>query len=139
VTYLATGMATDDDMASRIAAHRDRRPGGWRTIEVDRDLVGALAGVSGTVLLDALGTWLARLDGFRTDPVALCDALMARSGHTIVVSDEVGLGVHPSSPVGREFRDALGALNQAVSALADAVWLVVAGRALPLEKGLAGA
>jgi adenosylcobinamide kinase/adenosylcobinamide-phosphate guanylyltransferase len=86
-------------------------------------------------LLDALGTWLARLEGFRADRVALCAALSLRSGHTIVVSDEVGLGVHPSTPIGRDFRDALGDLNQSVSAIADEVLLVVAGRVLPLEKG----
>jgi adenosyl cobinamide kinase/adenosyl cobinamide phosphate guanylyltransferase len=50
----------------------------------------------------------------------------------VVVSDEVGLGVHPSSDVGRRFRDALGELNQAVAAISDSVVLVVAGRVLPL-------
>ncbi len=135
VTYIATGVATDEDMAARIEAHRVRRPESWLTIEAGGDLAGALAGVSGTVLLDALGTWLARLDGFRADRVAFCAALSARSGHTIVVSDEVGLGVHPSTSIGREYRDALGDLNQSVSAIADEVFLVVAGRVLPIEKG----
>lgn len=135
VTYIATGVATDEDMAARIEAHRVRRPESWSTIEADGDLAGALAGVSGTVLLDALGTWLARLEGFRADRAALCAALSLRSGHTIVVSDEVGLGVHPSTSIGRDFRDALGDLNQSVSAIADEVILVVAGRVLPIEKG----
>ena len=49
-----------------------------------------------------------------------------------MVSDEVGMAVHPSTEEGRRFRDALGALNHAVSALADQAYLVVAGRALPL-------
>jgi adenosyl cobinamide kinase/adenosyl cobinamide phosphate guanylyltransferase len=61
-------------------------------------------------------------------------ALRGRSGDTVVVSEEVGLGVHPSSEVGRKFRDVLGTANQAVAELADRVLLVVAGRVLPLER-----
>jgi adenosyl cobinamide kinase/adenosyl cobinamide phosphate guanylyltransferase len=57
-----------------------------------------------------------------------------RTGDAVVVSEEVGLGVHPSSELGRHFRDALGDVNQAVAAVADRVLLVVAGRVLPLER-----
>jgi adenosyl cobinamide kinase/adenosyl cobinamide phosphate guanylyltransferase len=51
----------------------------------------------------------------------------------VVVSEEVGLGVHPATEDGRRFRDALGTLNQAVAAVADEVLLVVAGRILRLD------
>jgi adenosyl cobinamide kinase/adenosyl cobinamide phosphate guanylyltransferase len=68
------------------------------------------------------------------DVGALCAALSARAGDTIVVSDEAGLGVHPSTPMGRDFRDALGTLNQAIARVADVVLLVVAGRILPLQS-----
>ena len=134
VTYVATGVATDEDMATRIAAHRARRPRGWSTVEVADDLPVALRRIEGTVLLDALGTWVAA-DLDRCDDAAvtgLCRALSARSGDTVVVSDEVGLGVHPSTEAGRRFRDVLGDVNQRVAALADEVLLVVAGRVLPL-------
>jgi adenosyl cobinamide kinase/adenosyl cobinamide phosphate guanylyltransferase len=63
---------------------------------------------------------------------ALCEVLAKRDGDTVVVSDEVGLAVHPSSAEGRHFRDALGSLNHAVSAVADMAYLVVAGRAIEL-------
>ena len=66
---------------------------------------------------------------------ALLAALGARTGPTVLVSEEVGLGVHPSTEVGGRFRDALGSLNQAVAELADEVLLVIAGRVLPLERG----
>lgn len=134
VTYVATGTATDDAMAARIAAHRDRRPSSWATVEVDRDLPGALAGVEGTALVDSLGTWLAHLDELACDPAPLCRTLRHRPGHTVVVSDEVGLSVHPATEVGRRFQDALGTLNRAVADEADQVLLVVAGRVLPLER-----
>src|SRR5258708_3253187 len=114
VTYVATGVASDgdDDMAARIAAHLARRPASWSTLEAGDDLISALRSLSGSVLIDALGTWVARAEGFAVDGDSLCAALAGRSGDTVVVSEEVGLGVHPSSLAGRRFRDALGELNR---------------------------
>jgi adenosyl cobinamide kinase/adenosyl cobinamide phosphate guanylyltransferase len=135
VTYVATGLADqgDEDMAARIERHRIRRPAEWATVEAGEDLAAAVAGLSGAVLVDSLGTWLARIEGFRADFGALAAALKNRPGVTVVVSDEVGLGVHPSTEVGRQFRDALGELNRAVADAADEVMLVVAGRVLRLD------
>jgi len=134
VTYLATWPAdpTDTDMMARVARHRARRPASWRLVEPGPDLAAVVAGLRGTVLLDGLGTWVAASEGFAADGPALVSALVGREGHTVVVSDEVGLGVHPSTEAGRRFRDALGAVNKAVSAAAGAVWLVVAGRVAPV-------
>jgi adenosyl cobinamide kinase/adenosyl cobinamide phosphate guanylyltransferase len=134
VTYVATGVATDGDMAARIAAHRIRRPTTWQTVEAGQDLASVVSELRGSVLVDSLGTWLARLDEFEDDFVRLADSLAARPGDTIVVSDEVGLGVHPSSEVGRQFRDALGQVNRIVANAADEVLLVVAGRVIRLEE-----
>ncbi len=140
VTYVATGWASDDDMGERIARHRARRPAGWVTVELGAtaDLPSVLAGLEGSVLVDALGTWVAAAPGFAVDVAGLCDALVGREGRTVVVSDEVGLGVHPETELGRRFRDALGELNRAVSGVAGEVLVVVAGRVVPLG-GLAGA
>jgi len=134
VTYVATAVADpgDGDMAERIAAHRERRPSTWTTVECD-DLVAAIRECSGTVLVDSLTTWVARAPDFSVDVSALCRALAGHDGDVIVVSDEVGLGVHPSSEPGRRFRDALGLVNQAVAAIADDVLFVVAGRVLRLD------
>jgi adenosyl cobinamide kinase/adenosyl cobinamide phosphate guanylyltransferase len=133
VTYVATMIVGDDvDLATRVDAHKERRPAEWHTVDAGTDLPDVLGRVDGTVLLDALGPWVAAHDG-PVDPAALCQALIARQGDTIVVSDEVGLGVHPSSAEGRQFRDALGTVNQAVAAVADVVLLVIAGRVLPLD------
>lgn len=136
VTYIATGTADDDDMAARIEAHRARRPAHWETVELvaTDDLVPTLRATTGPVLLDALGTWLARAAAFRVDTDGLCDSLRRRHGDSVVVSEEVGLGVHPSSEAGRHFRDELGLLNRRVADLADDVLFVVAGRVLPLGR-----
>ena len=134
VTVLATAVVGDDDMAARVAAHRARRPEHWTTVETGPDLVVALQRAApGTVLVDALGTWVAGAPELTVDVPALCACLTAREGSTVVVSDEVGLGVHPSTDAGRRFRDALGELNAAVAEVADEVLLVVAGRTLRLE------
>jgi len=137
VTYIATvdtaSLARDEDLAARVAVHQSRRPPAWRTIEADTHLAAAVARVTGTVLIDALGPWVARWAGFSADVDELCRALTTRPGDSVVVSEEVGLGVHPSSAEGRRFRDALGEVNQAVAAVAGDVVFVVAGRVLRLQ------
>ncbi len=154
VTFVATGMAADQEMAARIAAHRARRPPGWATLEVGpgEDLALVLERLSGTALVDSLGTWLAGTAGWAAGAGSglgdgrgeeglggaagrsLGDALASRGGDTVVVSDEVGLGVHPSSPAGRSYREALGRLNQQVASAADRVLLVVAGQVMRLHR-----
>ena len=136
VTYVATGVATDPDMADRIAAHRARRPSGWKTVEVgaDTSLPDVLGSLDGTVLVDSLGTWVAGFPDLVPDTAGLEGALRARRAGTIVVSEEVGLGVHAPTAPGRRFADSLGALNRAVADLADEVLLVIAGRILPLSR-----
>jgi adenosylcobinamide kinase/adenosylcobinamide-phosphate guanylyltransferase len=136
VTYVATVRVDgDDDLADRVALHRSRRPSSWTTLEDFDDLVNVLGTTEGTVLIDSLGPWLAMLPGMNADAEGLCAALQRRAGDTILVSDEVGMGVHPPTQLGREFRDALGALNQAVAQVADKVLFVVAGLVLPLGPG----
>ncbi len=152
VTYVATMVVGDDggvvgdgsdpdvDLAARVQAHRDRRPGDWRTIEVGAgvDLADSLRECVGTVLLDSLGPWVAGsmladdMAAAAHEATCLCAALRERTGDTVVVSEEVGFGVHPSSEQGRRFRDVLGSLNQAVSAVADEAYFVIAGRVLRL-------
>ncbi len=136
VTYLATLVAdpADRDLTARIAVHRARRPPTWATVETSArfSLVEALRSTSGTVVVDSLGPWVAVMN-LAVDPAELCRALQQRAGDTVLVSEEVGMGVHPASELGRRFRDRLGEVNQAVAAVADEVLLVVAGRTLPLE------
>jgi adenosyl cobinamide kinase/adenosyl cobinamide phosphate guanylyltransferase len=140
VTYVATGSPSDEDMAARIAAHRARRPEEWATAEAGADLVAILAAVEGPALVDSLGGWVAAHQDLAPDGDGLCQALVARTATTVVVSEEVGLGVHAPTEPGRRFADALGELNRAVADIADDVLLVVAGRVLPLARpsGAAG-
>jgi adenosyl cobinamide kinase/adenosyl cobinamide phosphate guanylyltransferase len=134
-TFVGTWAAdpTDGDMVDRVARHRRRRPEDWSLVEVeDGDLAAAVAILDGSVLVDGLGTWLAQLTGFAGDGRELGAVLARRGGDTVVVSDEVGLGVHPEAEAGRRFRDELGRVNREVADAADEVLLVVAGRTLRL-------
>ena len=134
-TYLATGLVApgDDDFAGRVARHRARRPPAWVTVEEPRAVPEVLARLQGPVLLDALGTWVA--NDLRPDLDRLVEALVSRKGDTVVVSEEVGLGVHPVSEVGRLFADRLGEANRRVADVADRCLLVVAGRVVELPAG----
>ncbi|HEV3280797.1 MAG TPA: bifunctional adenosylcobinamide kinase/adenosylcobinamide-phosphate guanylyltransferase [Acidimicrobiales bacterium] len=133
VTYVATMAVGDDtDLGVRVAAHQARRPAQWTTIEAGDGLIRTLRRLTGTALVDSLASWLAAQPDMIVDAQALCSVLLDRRGDTVIVSDEVGLSVHPSSASGRLFRDALGSLNQAVASVADATLLVVAGRVLSL-------
>jgi adenosyl cobinamide kinase/adenosyl cobinamide phosphate guanylyltransferase len=134
VTYVATGSPSDAEMVARIAEHRARRPSGWTTVEATTDLADVLSTVEGRAVVDSLGSWVAAHADLAPDVAGLCRALTGRHADTIVVSEEVGLGVHPPTEAGRRFADALGELNRSVADIADDVLLVVAGRVLPLAR-----
>jgi len=137
--YIATAEARDDEMAARVAAHRARRETGWQTIEAPHELPEALnaAPAAAAVLVDCLTLWLTNvmLGSFDVEKMTakLEDALRARGGETVLVSNEIGLGIVPESELGRRFRDAQGILNQRMAALSDRVVLMVAGLALNVK------
>ena len=137
-TYIATAEALDGEMRFRIDQHRARRGEGWQTIEAPLALTEALAGCgSPVVLVDCLTLWISNLM-FRDRDVAaeidlLCAALTRASGHVILVSNEVGMGIVPENALSRRFRDLQGLANQRVAAVADAVHFVVAGLPLTLK------
>ncbi len=137
--YIATAEALDDEMRERIARHRAERGEGWATVEAPLDLAGALSGVPAEAIavVDCLTLWLSNLmfaerDIARETQTFLA-AVRAMPARAIFVSNEVGLGLVPETALGRRFRDAQGALNQAVAAAADRVEFVAAGLPLRLK------
>ena len=136
--YIATAQAFDHEMVARIALHQTRRDAGWRTIEAPLDLSGALHGAGNApVLLDCLTLWLTNLMLSEADLPAAIDnievALFSRSAPTVVVSNEVGLGIVPDNALARAFRDQAGMLHQRIAARADRVLFIVAGLPLVLK------
>lgn len=138
VTYVATAVAApgDADHLARIEAHRARRPARWNTVECSRasDLARHLRRIRGVALVDSLGSWVTLQPGFDVadETGDLLAALEDRDEPTVLVSEEVGLAVHPPTEAGRRYTEAVGALNQRIAAVADRALLVVAGRALEL-------
>jgi adenosyl cobinamide kinase/adenosyl cobinamide phosphate guanylyltransferase len=141
VTFLATAGAGDEEMSARIALHRTERPERWQTIEEPVELRAALERVPppDTLVIDCLSLWVANvLEALgpaiverESDAAAALAA--GRPGLTVAVTNEVGLGVVPATPLGRSYRDVLGRVNASWVSAANRALLVVAGRTLELE------
>ena len=144
VVFVATAEALDDEMAARIAAHREERPEGWTTVEAPFELERAIAAVdaAATCVVDCLSLWVSNLllrgdghDAIEAAARACARPAAARPGLTVAVTNEVGLGVVPATPLGREYRDLLGTVNRIWVEASERAAFVVAGRLLPLVAG----
>lgn len=137
---VATARAVDRDMAARIARHRAERPAQWVTLEEPLDVAAACRRAARShdlVIVDCVTVWVSNLMERGDDDTLVLAAvddlaklLRERLVSIILVSNEVGQGVHPPTELGRRFRDLLGVVNQRLAAAADRVTLMVA--ALPL-------
>lgn len=144
VHFLATAEARDEDMALRIARHRVERPATWTTIEEPLDLDDALARVpkEDCLIIDCLTLWTANsletLSPAEVERQSRRTARLAseREGHTIVVTNEVGLGVIPDNALARAYVDVLGRVNASWAAVAGRMMLMVAGRVVTLAPGI---
>ena len=141
VLYIATARLEDDEMRARVARHRKERPAGWLTIEEPlaiADTVKLRGPGMDFILLDCLTIWLSNvcsehrnclpqeLEQFASQQIACLIAASARS-HLVAVTNEVGYGIVPESPVSRYFRDVHGFINQQVACAADYVYQTIAG------------
>jgi adenosyl cobinamide kinase/adenosyl cobinamide phosphate guanylyltransferase len=142
VVFVATSEPRDEEMAARIERHRRERRPEWSTVEAPLDLTGALAAApeEACVVLDCLTLWTSNAleAGWTDEAVAQAAEEVARlaasrAAPTVVVSNEVGLGVVPDTPLGRRYRDVHGRVNAIFAAEAERACLVVAGRALELR------
>jgi len=151
VLYVATAEAKDEEMFTRIEAHRSKRPPTWRTLEVTSGVSEAIEAalveaeadvilvdcitmlVSNVTLLELSENELDTIDSAaargRVDEElgAFLATLRSHEVPWIAVSNEVGCGVVPPTPLGRVYRDLLGSANQRLAAAADVVYLMVAG------------
>jgi adenosylcobinamide kinase/adenosylcobinamide-phosphate guanylyltransferase len=138
--YLATATAGDEEMSARIKAHRSRREG-WTTVEEPLALVDALtreATHGRAVLVDCLTLWLSNVMFAERDPEIEARRLTRFLGVArypiVFVSNEVGMGLVPETPLGRAFRDAQGRLNQIIAAAVPNVVFIAAGLPLWLKR-----
>jgi adenosylcobinamide kinase / adenosylcobinamide-phosphate guanylyltransferase len=136
-TLIATGQAFDDEMVERIARHQAERGESWVTVEAPLALPEAVAALpaDAVAVVDCLTLWLSNLLLGEQDVEAaatrLVEAVTACPARLWLVSNEVGLGLVPETPLGRRFRDEAGRLHQRLAQTADEVYFVAAG--LPLR------
>ena len=147
VVFIATARPSDPEMELRIERHRKSRRATWQTLEVPVDLdvaIGSLQDPRQLGVIDCLTVYLANVmskaqgeeSAIKEHTNRLCSALKETKASIILVSNEVGSGVHPPTATGRFYCDLLGELNQRVSALADNVILMVAGIPVPVKGAL---
>jgi adenosylcobinamide kinase / adenosylcobinamide-phosphate guanylyltransferase len=143
VVVVATAEARDEEMADRIRAHRSVRPTEWVTAEAPLDPLAAVerAGEGASVILDCLTLWVSNAleagaceDEIDGEAGKLASILAERDAPSVVVSNEVGLGIVPANELARRYRDILGRVNGSFAAEASRSFLVVAGRGLPLQE-----
>jgi len=143
--FLATAEVLDDEMADRIRRHKISRGPKWKLIEEPIKIVEALetkcAGVE-AVLIDCLTIWLSNVlykvndEQILSYQDRLLNTLSCKGQNIIIVANEVGTGIVPEYPLGREFRDLAGVLNQKIAKLADKVIFMIAGLPMCLKGDL---
>lgn len=143
VAFIATCAYSDSDpeMARRIELHKKERPSHWQTFEGSRNIASLLKQIGSkfdVILIDCLTLFVAQMlmeavdEGVVEDQAQeIIHAVKMVKGRVIMVSNEVGLGVVPEYPLGRQFRDVSGRINQKVARAADEVFFMVSG--LPLK------
>lgn len=140
--YLATARIWDEDFARRVKRHQSDRDGRWQTLEEEKllskhDLTGK------TVLLDCITLWLTNF--FHDNDYQLEVAMEAAKAewtkfvkqdmNLLVVSNELGMGVHPENEMARKFADLQGWINQFIAQQADTVYLMVSGIPVKIKEG----
>ncbi|MCW3099687.1 MAG: adenosylcobinamide kinase/adenosylcobinamide-phosphate guanylyltransferase [Chthonomonadaceae bacterium] len=149
VLFIATAEESDDEMAARISRHRHDRPADWTTIETPLEAAAQIVAHSGEfsfILLDCLTLFVSNhlLAAGDIAPeeieaavdraiAALLDAARSGPATVLIVTNEVGMGLHPMSALGRLFQDIAGRANQQVAAAADEVVFMVSGLPLVLK------
>ena len=139
--YVATARIWDDDFGQRVQRHRDERGPEWTTYEAERNL-HQLPLTDRVVVIDCVTLWLTNLFmAFDSDVdqslvafQAEIDALRLLPGHFIIISNEIGMGVHADTAIGRKFTDLQGWANQYVATHADEAVFMVSGLPLYLKR-----
>lgn len=138
--YLATARIWDEDFAQRVKRHQDDRNERWQTVEEEKEL--SKHDFSGeTVLLDCITLWLTNYfhdSGYQLNNTldaakAEWKKLVEQEMDLIVVSNELGMGVHPENEMARKFADLQGWMNQFIAAQADTVYLMVSGIGIKIK------
>lgn len=139
--YVATARHWDDDFEKRIQRHKHDRDERWTLIEEEK-MLSSLPLQNKTVLIDCITLWLTNFFTDNKNDVDAClqqckteiDALAAIQGNFIIVTNELGMGMHAQTEAGRRFCDLQGWMNQYIAAVADTVIFMVSGIPVTIKK-----
>jgi len=137
VAFIATAQAKDAEMKKRIALHKNSRPRGWKTFEEAREpslILKNIGAKFNVIIIDCLTLMVSNLilSGHKDTVIknrihAMLGALEEIKAQSIIVSNEVGLGIVPENKLARAFRDVAGTVNQIVADKSDNVFFLVSG------------
>ena len=143
--FIATCTSFDDEMRKRIKMHKAQRPKKWKLIEEGKNINSVLASFKNKyqiILIDCLGMWISNLlsDGLKDKQIEkevfrLIESISKLKGVTLLVSNEVGMGIVPDNPLARRFRDLLGRANQMIARNADEVIFMHSGIPVAIKEG----
>jgi len=146
VTFVATAMAKDEEMRERIRRHQKDRPGHWRLVEEGKNLSLVLSQLDAScelVVIDCLSFLISNLllDNAKEGNIIkqvreVAGKVLHLRPTFIVVSNEVGYGVVPSTRLGRSFRDICGQANQIMAEQAQEVYLMISGIPMRIKRNL---
>ena len=143
--FIATAQPFDEEMRQRIECHKRERGDRFTTIEAPFDLTIALRDIPidvSVVLIDCLTVWTGNLlykhendlQNITTMFDEFTSALLQLRTNTVIVTNEVGMGVVPENAMARQFRDLAGSLNRKVAEIADEVFLCVCGISVQIKE-----
>ncbi len=142
VTFIATGVETDEEMTRRIELHRASRPSEWKTVEEPFDLIRAvLNSKTAAIIVDCLSFWVSNLmyskkldyDGIVSQATAVAAFLEKADGEIVVVTNELGMGLIPEREESRAYRKTAGEVNQIFAEHAKDAYFVVSGINLKIK------
>jgi adenosylcobinamide kinase/adenosylcobinamide-phosphate guanylyltransferase len=140
--FIATATAFDDEMKARIERHREERRGDFTTVEEPVELAAALDALPDcdVVVVDCLTLWLSNLllhqesaDKILERVDHVVRVLQKRRFHAVLVTNEVGMSVHPPTPIGRMFVEVAGFTHQRIARVADEIHLAALGTTLRIK------
>jgi adenosylcobinamide kinase / adenosylcobinamide-phosphate guanylyltransferase len=132
--YLATARKWDEDFEKRIERHKNERDSRWTSVEEEKQLSKVLA-KDKVVVVDCITLWLTNFytdtkysveESLKQAKEEFDNALKA-SATLIIISNEIGMGVHADTEIGRKFVELQGWMNQYIAANADKAILMVSG------------
>tara|TARA_Y100001968_G_scaffold45850_3_gene35957 strand:- start:7963 stop:8514 length:552 start_codon:yes stop_codon:yes gene_type:complete len=142
VVYIATSDVIDDkEWQERILLHQERRPSSWKLIEAPDNLESSIHNLpsNNAILIDSLGTYISKflnIDNNKWLNIenSLINFFSSEKRLIVIVIEETGWGVVPSTSIGNVFRDRLGSMSQKLQKISNKSWLVIQGRAINLKE-----